>query len=232
MSAPSFSARFALTHLLLPSAVVLLALTLIAWLDVDHRLLAYFYDPLQANFPLRENWLLEQVIHRGGKNAVVVFWLGLVATYMLRSKNRRLLLFLILSIALATLSVSALKRVTNRHCPYDLFEYGGNVEQAKWLHVANAPAGHCFPGGHASAGFSLMALYFVWYRSNRKRAWIALISAAALGLVFGSARMIQGAHFLSHNLWSGLICWLIAAGLYQFMFLRRRNFSPGRVDLP
>jgi len=32
--------------------------------------------------------------------------------------------------------------------------------------------------------------------------------------LFGLARIAQGAHFLSHNLWSGLVCWLVILAIY------------------
>jgi len=40
--------------------------------------------------------------------------------------------------------------------------------------------------------------------------WLGL----AAGLTFSLARMAQGAHFLSHNLWSALVCWVVILALY------------------
>jgi len=34
------------------------------------------------------------------------------------------------------------------------------------------------------------------------------------GLALGMVRVAQGAHFLSHNLWSALVCWLVILALY------------------
>lgn len=216
--------RFTLTHIVAPLVAGLAAIMAVALFDVDRRLLAYFYDPVRQVFPLRDNWILEQLIHRGGKYAVLVFWLTLVVGYVFSRPKRRILLFLILSIGLSTAAVSLLKQVTNRHCPYELREYGGEVVQTTWLARSDHARGRCFPGGHASAGFALMALYFVWYGSNRGLALLAWSFSVVIGLVFGSARMIQGAHFLSHNLWSALLCWLIAASLYRVMFRDHTNF--------
>ena len=56
---------------------------------------------------------------------------------------------------------------------------------------------------------------------------IAVCSALLLGGVFSLSRMIQGAHFLSHNLWTALLCWLICLGLYDAMLYR-----PQRAALP
>ena len=33
--------------------------------------------------------------------------------------------------------------------------------------------------------------------------------------------MIQGAHFLSHNLWTAVFCWLICLGCYHLLLYRR-----------
>jgi membrane-associated PAP2 superfamily phosphatase len=32
--------------------------------------------------------------------------------------------------------------------------------------------------------------------------------------------VLQGAHFVSHNLWSALICWLVVLALYEVLLRR------------
>jgi len=34
--------------------------------------------------------------------------------------------------------------------------------------------------------------------------------------------MMQGAHFLSHNIWTAVFCWLIGLGSYYLILYRRR----------
>jgi membrane-associated PAP2 superfamily phosphatase len=58
--------------------------------------------------------------------------------------------------------VTPLKALTAVHCPWSLSEFGG-TEQFSSLLEKRAPTekpGRCWPGGHASAGFSLLALFF------------------------------------------------------------------------
>jgi len=75
--------------------------------------------------------------------------------------------------------------------------------------------GHCFPGGHASAGFSLLAFYFAGLALRKPAlARAGLCGGLAAGMVFGLTRMAQGAHFLSHILWAALVCWLVMLALY------------------
>ena len=113
--------------------------------------------------------------------------------------------------------MSLLKAGNPRHCPYDLAEYGGYAVHIGPFEPAppGQEPGHCFPGGHASAGFSLLAFYFAGLAlGNRRLARAGLWGGMAAGLAFGMARVAQGAHFLSHNLWSALVCWLVILALY------------------
>ena len=75
--------------------------------------------------------------------------------------------------------------------------------------------GHCFPGGHASAGFCLFAFYFAGRALDSRRLMqVGLWGGLIAGMGFGLARVAQGAHFLSHNLWSAVLCWIAILGLY------------------
>ena len=135
---------------------------------------------------------------------------------------------LVLAMALSTSFVNPLKTLTRMHCPWSLSEFGG-VEQFSELLGPRAPAvekgGRCWPGGHAAAGFTLFAFFFVWRDRQPRRARAALVSALLLGGVFSLSRMIQGAHFLSHNLWTALFCWLICLGCYHLLLYRRPALS-------
>jgi len=108
-------------------------------------------------------------------------------------------------VVLTTASIGILKSQSAHACPWDMTIPTHNGI----LWDFSATAGHCFPGGHASSGFALMAGYFVYRISNRKRAYFLLIGAVILGLAMGWAQMMRGAHFLSHNLWTGWIIWCI-----------------------
>jgi membrane-associated PAP2 superfamily phosphatase len=48
----------------------------------------------------------------------------------------------------------------------------------------------------------------------------AFIFAFALGSVFSISRMMQGAHFFSHNVWTAIFCWLICLGSYYWVLYR------------
>ena len=76
-----------------------------------------------------------------------------------------------------------------------------------WLRLwfADGGRGHCFPAGHAMAGFSFVGGYWVFRDSQPRLARIWLAAALCAGLLLGLAQQWRGAHFMSHTLWSGWI---------------------------
>lgn len=217
--------RFYAWHAGLPLLLALVLLVVFETTPLDRMISDVFYDPAAREFPLRRDWFLEQIVHRGGKYLVVLVALGALATFALSFVRarvrplRRPALYVVLCLALGPGLVAGLKTLTNKHCPYDLALYGGFAEYARLL--AAAPAGQapgrCFPGGHASGGFALMALYFVWRRRRPGWAAAALVGGFAYGFTLGFGRLMQGAHFLSHNLWAALVCWFVALVLWRLM---------------
>lgn len=226
--APATRRHFVLLQLLavLPIAALLLALETTA---MDATISGWFFDRAAGAFPLRHDSFLEVFAHQYMKQLVVVVACCVIAIYFLSfvlpelKPQRRLLLFLSLSLTLAPLAVVLLKAASPRHCPWDLLEYGGFAPHLSLFDdvPAGLPPGHCFPAGHASTGFCLMAFYFAG-RALRRRwsARIALIGGIAAGLGLGLGRIVQGAHFLSHVLWSGLVCWLVIVALHCLILLR------------
>ncbi|MBV2204275.1 MAG: phosphatase PAP2 family protein, partial [Pseudomonas sp.] len=158
------------------------------------------------------------------------FLLSLLPTRLARW--RRPLGYLVLALGLSTSIVSPLKTLTGVHCPWSLSEFGG-TETFTPLLAERAPTlkpGRCWPGGHASAGFSLLALYFVLRDRRPRLAHIALGVALALGTLMSAGRVMQGAHFASHNLWTLLFDWTICLACYRLLLYRRAATpAPGIV---
>lgn len=216
-------------QVLLPLVLLVMALVIVEAAGLDQALSNLFFDRSSRSFPLREHPFFEQVLHRKVKYAVVAFALAMFLLWVasLRVSRlapwRRVFLFVWLAMVLSTSLISGLKALSGRHCPYDLRDYGGWAPYTALLEPlpTGVPPGHCFPGGHASTGFSLFAAYFAALHIGRRRiAAAALATAWILGLGLGLGRVAQGAHFLSHNLWTALICWLLTALLYRALLDR------------
>jgi membrane-associated PAP2 superfamily phosphatase len=216
-------AAFLRTHLWFPLAVALPMLLLLEMTNIDNIVSGRFYDAATKRFPLRYNLTFEIVTHHWAKYVVVLIACAVIGAWLMSfflpalKSRRRVLLFLGLALTLAPATVSILKSGSHRSCPYDLVQYGGNAPHVGLLErtpPGDYP-GRCFPSGHASAGFCLFAFYFAGLALRRRHLALAgLWGGFAAGMLFGLARLAQGAHFLSHNLWSGLVCWLVILAIY------------------
>ncbi len=182
-------------------------------------------------FPLKKNPFLEVFLHDVVKQLVVA--IGILhllvwcASYVLPlAIDRKRWLYVFLAMALATGVVKPLKELTQVHCPWSIDRYGG-VEHYSSVFEPRAPivekSGECWPAGHAGTGFCLFALFFAWRNRRPGLAQSGLWVAIVLGSVFAVGRMLQGAHFFSHNLWSILIEWLVCAGLHCVMLNREAD---------
>jgi membrane-associated PAP2 superfamily phosphatase len=194
---------------------------------LDFALARLFYVPGQGFIGDHSFWL-EDILHDAAKQAVIMLGIGAIAAFLLSWAPirlrawRRQLGYLVLALGLSTAIVTPLKTLTGMHCPWSLGEFGG-VETFTPLLAERAPTakpGRCWPGGHASAGFSLFALYFALRDRKPRTARGALALALVLGTLFSVGRMMQGAHFLSHNLWTLLLDWVICLTCYRLLLYR------------
>ncbi|MBX9756490.1 MAG: phosphatase PAP2 family protein [Pseudomonadaceae bacterium] len=213
----------------LPLALMLLLLAF-PLTSLDFALSKLFYSP-ELGFPGKHSYFLETILHVRVKQAVIAFVifaaLGLAVsfTYKPWAWLRQPLGYLVLTMTLCTAIVTPLKIVTAVHCPWDLSEFGGNETYTPLLsaRAQTDKAGLCWPAGHASTGFSFFALYFLLRDRRPTLAKSALIFAFALGTVLSAGRVMQGAHFLSHCIWTALFDWMIALSCYYLLIYRKQS---------
>jgi membrane-associated PAP2 superfamily phosphatase len=169
-------------------------------------------------FALREDWLLTTVFHQGGRHLSWALALALCLGVWwpwgwLSRLNLRQRLQLAVGTLAAVLCVALVKSLSFTSCPWDLSDFGGLAHYVPHWAGFTTPdggVGRCFPAGHASAAFAFISGYFVFREPAPAvaRWWLALVLVAGFGL--GAAQQIRGAHFMSHTLWSGMLCWLVA----------------------
>ena len=192
-------------------------LFLLAWdasgLDL---VLAHWFGTAQG-FALRDHWLFTTVLHEGARRLswLLVVGLSLAVWWpvgVLRQLDRWQRLQLVVSILLGLALVVAIKRISSTSCPWDLAEFGGLARYVShWrFGLVDGGGAHCFPAGHASAGFAFVGGYFVLRDRAPRAARIWLAAALAAGLVLGVSQQMRGAHFMSHTLWTAWLCWTVA----------------------
>ena len=209
--------------LLLQAILLLLSLLiLLNFFSVAGRLDLHLIQPFidaHAEFPLRQNWALAELNHRYVKYILIAVYLSYLLAWLLsfrfqKLRARRWKFGYFFWMAVISTSVIAILKSQSAHaCPWDM---SIATAHGVWWDLS-ATAGHCFPGGHASSGFALLVGYFVYRVAQPKRAYFFLIAACILGMGMGSAQMMRGAHFFSHNLWTGWITWCLNVVAYAFL---------------
>ncbi len=203
---------------------------------LDLGLARLMYEP-NSGFIGGNSAFLEDVLHDRAKQAVIAFAVLAIVGFALSFVWQKLqrwrpqLGYLVLALAVSTALVTPVKTLTAVQCPWDLQEFGGQEQYSGLLgpRPVTAKPGRCWPGGHASAGFSLIALFFALRDVKPRTAKACLVFAIALGSVFSLGRMLQGAHFLSHNLWTFLFDWLICTLCYWLLLYRKSSTSQAAV---
>lgn len=152
--------------------------------------------------------------YRGPKALIILLAVGLILTAVFARRRRMRALFLLACLAVVPVVCTQLRAVTQMATPLELKTYGGVHEHL--LLFEPKPAGypsHAFPAGHASGGFALMGLY--WILTTRR--WRGLALGLFVGSWMGLYQVARGEHFLSHTLATGLLAWLLCAGLAKAM---------------
>ncbi len=211
----------ALTALLL-AAVVGVAMTT----AMDVRISDAIFAAGGGAWPLPHAGWTRALGYEGPKYAVIAFALvliaGLVRPNLLRSIHleRREAAYLLVCLALVPATIGALRAGSGIACASQLVRYGGDLPD--WLGhfevsklLANNGLHGCFPSGHASGGFALLALGMLDRKpAVRRGLWLF---ALFYGSWMGAYQLLHGAHFLSHVLASALIAQLTVSVLATFM---------------
>lgn len=165
-------------------------------------------------FAWRDAFLTSAVMHEGGR---VLGWIVLLVLVVnvwrplwpgpTRADRLRWLGVTVLCV----LAVPALKQISSTSCPWDLAEFGGVARHVgHWqFGLRDGGPGRCFPSGHATAAFAFFSGWFA-LRQHRPRAaagWLAAV--LVVGLLFGGAQYLRGAHYPSHTLWTAWLCWTL-----------------------
>ena len=133
---------------------------------------------------------------------------------------KRGITIVILSAMLVPLITGGLKKYTNLPCPKNEIHYGGIYpETMVWEHYPakfkQTKRVECWPAGHASGGFALLSLFFLF--KNEKRKKMAVIGALITGWSMGYYKMLIGDHFLSHTVIVMIIAWLTVLSIVKFV---------------
>jgi membrane-associated PAP2 superfamily phosphatase len=214
-------------------ALFLALLALLAWdaSGLDLALMHWWGGP--AGFPWREHWLTRGVLHDGGR------WLAQAMLVVLainvwrplpfaRALPRRERTAWLLATVFCALVVGLVKQHSLTSCPWSLVDFGGAAHYVShWrFGVVDGGEGHCFPSGHASAAFALLTGGYALAGAAPRAAQRWTLGVLSAGALFGLAQWMRGAHYVSHTLWAGWLCWAAAALAYGVLRRVRPALAP------
>lgn len=215
------------------SFVTLIIIVLEAFPRIDFSISSWFYDAQTRTFPLASDVLWRDWLHHKLRYSLrpfqmlsVILWLASFFWEPLK-KWRSTFLYFVLSSVVAAGLVAELKILTQRACPYQLTEFGGEATfYPLFSGVPEIPGNKCWPGGHVLHAFTLFPLYFIaWRHGMNKTAIGILIVVVAFGMLLNVTQIVRGHHFLSHNMWSMLIGWSVAMTFDRIWFSGLNNKS-------
>lgn len=194
------------------------------WPEIDLAVTRLFYAGGEgaARFPLDSHPVVQFIY-------VVVPWLGRAALLLSvwwswrwyrnrrpgsqRQGRRGLALLLVLVLGLGFTVHTVFKEQWGRPRPVSVQPFGGEHGfQPPLVPSAKCERNCSFVSGHAGTGFVLLAVGLLTAPASRRRWWRAGLVA---GLAVGAVRIVQGGHFLSDVLFSGLVIWAVAQGVRE-----------------
>ncbi len=201
----------------------LLTIALSRYTNVDLISSSWFFDANTGEFPLRDSFLFARVFHDGTHNLSSMLWLGcwIMAWRSRHTESFFGWLFVIISALIAVSINGYFKHQSLHSCPWSLSEFGGTADYFRAFSTLPAipGPGRCLPSGHAGVGFGWIAMIYActkwWPQHVRKTVIIVL----AFSLFCGGIQVARGAHFITHVLWTAVICGTsvsICFHLYQY----------------
>lgn len=207
-----------------PLLLAVIGAMLVGFPQVDIAVSRFFYNPFDG-FYLSENPLV-RLVYTGvpwvTRIVVVSLLLFLLVAWTIwrrrenfsRRRRAALYLLLVMIIGPGLLVNTLFKDNWGRARPSQVEAFGGSKQFTR----AAVPTDQCekncsFVSGHASVGFFFLAFAFVWPR--RRILW--LLTGIGLGLGIGLVRIVQGGHFFSDVIFSGIVIYLTARILNAVM---------------
>jgi len=172
-----------------------------------------------------QQWILSKtdqpyhfIFYRSIKLLLILVSISLLLALLFFRKSKLVTLYkkgltiVLLSLIFVTTISVEIKKHSNMPCPKHQIHYGGDYPHTVVWKRYTKPYDlleqtKCWPAGHASAGFALLSLFFLFKRKRNK--CIGLVMGLGLGWSMGTYKMFIGDHYFSHTFITMLLSWLI-----------------------
>lgn len=217
-----------LTGLLIPASLLII-LAIVPPHAFDLSVSKLFFSD---GWPWHRNEVFTTIFYRLPKLVpAIVATVLLVRLAVVLAQGRRILeeeasrraLYVVIAMGACAAAVWWLKSTTGVACPWSVEPFGGALPMTNPAFGLTDVPGRCWPSGHAGTGFVFIAFYFALKDVRPRAAAGALLFAVAFGLLCGAVRVMEGAHFVSHVLVTGIVDWLICAALHALILENRSS---------
>jgi len=216
-----------LADVLLPLVAAAAVTVALSASGADLVIASFFYEP-GAGWPhgRSEPWLF---LYRYGNIpslalgaiGLAVFLLSFFVERFRPERAAALFVAVFLALGPGLVVNTVLKDNWGRPRPAEIVQFGGTETYRPAWSPGEPKQGRSFPSGHAAIGFFLMAPFFVLRRRAPGLARKALAAGILYGTMMGLARMIQGGHYLTDVIWSGVLVYITGLVLYYLFRLDR-----------
>jgi membrane-associated PAP2 superfamily phosphatase len=223
-----------LNNQIIITAILLIAvIALFQFTQLDITVQNFFYNFETKTWLIDKNEpILKFFLYDGLKTALIIFAVAILFSLILFRKKaiiqkyKKGLMIVLASAIFVPLLIGSLKAITNTPCPCNIVNFNGTYPDIKVFDsypkdFVQTSKAKCWPGGHASGGFALMALFFLFKTSTNKKR--ALITGLVVGWSMGTYKMLLGDHFLSHTIITMIIAWLIILIIVKLTQFKKRQ---------
>jgi membrane-associated PAP2 superfamily phosphatase len=220
-------------QIVITAFLLIAVIALFQFSNLDIFVQSFFYDFDKKSWLIDKNEpILKFFFYDGIKNLLLFFGLLILVSLIFFRKNilvqeyKKGLIIVLLSAILVPSIIGFLKDITNTPCPCNIVYFNGTYPDKKVFDsypkdFVQKSKVKCWPAGHSSGGFALMALFFLFKtpKNQKKALFVALI----IGWSMGTYKMLLGDHFFSHTIITMLMAWLIILIIVKFIQTKQRQ---------
>ena len=213
--------------------ILIFVIALFQFSEIDILVQSHFFNFETKKWLVDENEpIMKFFFYNGAKNTLLIFAIIILFSLIFFRKNtlikeyKKGLIIVLLSAIFVPLMIGSLKAISNTPCPCNIVNFNGVYPDIKVFDsypkdFVQPSKAKCWPAGHASGGFALMALFFLFKTPiNQKR---ALIIGLVVGWSMGTYKMLLGDHFLSHTIITMMMAWLIILIIVKSTQFKKRQ---------
>lgn len=220
-------------HLIISILLLIFVIGFFQFTNSDIMVQNYFYNFETKSWLIdKDEPILKLFLYDGLKQGLIIFGVFILILliffrkYEFVKEYKKGLIILLLSSIFVPTIVGSLKAITNTPCPCNIEHFGGEYPDIKVLDkypedFIQKSKAKCWPAGHASGGFALMALFFFF--KNPRNQFFGLIGAITLGWSMGTYKMLLGDHFLSHTIITMILAWIIILTIVKLTQLKEKE---------